>query len=103
MRDIEKIDGLKDIVTSWLRDPIFDLTDCAVDNGFSEYRKETRIYELQWLLKWEYKHMERLIKNKDQFEPVSRAFALEESRKNIANWTDEIFFISGMKNMNFIK
>lgn len=100
---VENVDGLKDILTSWLRDPCFDLVSLACDEGYTAYKKELELYSLQWHIKWENDFLAGLIQHKEQYDPVTRAFEMEKCRKNIAKWTDEIFEITGLKTMNYIK
>ena len=99
---LENIEGLKDIITSWLRDPCFDLADYAQGHGFSKYHKELTVYELRQKIRWNYQHMERLIKHKDDFDPVGRAFELERTRKETSEYTDQIFELTGLNTMDYI-
>ena len=98
---VETTEGLKDIATSWLRDPCFDLSEMALAEGYQELEKEIRLYELKWTIKWDNDYLDMLIKCKDQFNPITRAFEMDKTRKTIADNTDKVFELSGLMTMDY--
>ena len=96
MKTREEVEDLK---RDWTRDPIWEVEDTE---GFEDYKTELEIYLLKWKIKWENEHLSRLIKHEEQFDPVSAAFGMEESRKNICKFTDRFFEISGLITMEYI-
>jgi hypothetical protein len=98
IEEVEKNQELFNLVTSWKRDPCWDLEKTE---GFEKYENQLRLYSIYHQIKWNNEHMERLIKHADQFDPVKRAFELENLRQETNKLTDELFEETGRITMNF--
>jgi len=100
---VETVEGLREIVESWLRDPCFNLVEVACSEGYREHEKELKIYELKWQIRWDNDWLKSLIAHKESYDPVARAFEMEKTRKAIAENTNKIFELTGLSTMEYIK